>query len=223
MAEKAARAEKRKEKKKEERLKKVRKMTKRMMGIVMGALTGMMVFATAAGTLAANVSLEDAKKTALETAGVTEDQVIFKKAVQDLDDGREIFEIDFFVPHEMKYEFDIDANTGKVVDQGMDLWEKDDDVEYAFLMKEAEKNAKAAAAEASGEVTELQAKEIAVKDAGLEMDAVTFTKCKRDMDDGMEQFEIEFHTADFSEYEYDICVKDGRILSKDSDFFEFDD
>ena len=198
-------------------------MTKRMMGIVVGAMTGMMVFATAAGTLAANVSLEDAKKTALETAGVTEDQVIFKKAVQDLDDGREIFEIDFFVPHEMKYEFDVDASTGKVVDQGMDLWEKDDDVEYAFLMKEAEKNAKAAAAEASGEVTELQAKEIAVKDAGLEMDAVTFTKCKRDMDDGMEQFEIEFHTADFSEYEYDICVKDGRILSKDSDFFEFDD
>ena len=220
---KVARAEKRKEEKKEERLKKVRKMTKRMMGIVMGAMTGMMVFATAAGTMAANVSLEDAKKTALETAGVTEDHVIFKKAVQDLDDGREIFEIDFFVPHEMKYEFDIDAGTGRIVDQDMDLWEADDDVEYAFLMKEAEKKAAASAAEATGELTELQAKAIAVKDAGLKMDAVTFTKCKRDFDDGVEKFEIEFHTADFSEYEYDIRVKDGGILKRECDFFEFDD
>ena len=213
-------AEKKKERK--ERLKKVRKMKKRMMGIVMGVMTGMMVFGTAAGTLAANIGLEDAKKTALEAVGVTEDQVIFKKAAQDMDDGREIFEIDFFVPHEVKYEFDIDANTGMIADQDMDLWEADDDAEYAFLMKDAAKTA-AAAAQAAGEITELQAKTIAVNDAGLDMNAVTFTKCRRDTDDGVEQFEIEFHTADFSEFDYDICVKNGRILDKGFDFADFDD
>ena len=213
-------AEKKKERK--ERLKKVRKMKKRMMGIVMGAMTGMMVFGTAAGTLAANIGLEDAKKTALEAVGVTEDQVIFKKAAQDMDDGREIFEIDFFVPHEVKYEFNIDANTGMIADQDMDLWEADDDAEYAFLMKDAAKTA-AAAAQAAGEITELQAKTIAVNDAGLDMNAVTFTKCRRDTDDGVEQFEIEFHTADFSEFDYDICMKDGRILDKGFDFADFDD
>ena len=198
-------------------------MKKRMMGIVMGAMTGMMVFGTAAGTLAANIGLEDAKKTALEAVGVTEDQVIFKKAAQDMDDGREIFEIDFFVPHEVKYEFDIDANTGMIADQDMDLWEADDDAEYAFLMKDAAKTAAAAAAEVTGEIPELQAKTIAVKDAGLDMNAVSFTKCRRDTDDGVEQFEIEFHTADFSEFDYDICVKDGRILDKGFDRFDFDD
>ena len=182
-----------------------------------------MVFGTAAGALAANVSLEDAKKTALAAAGLTEDQVIIKKAVQDLDDGREVYEIDFFVPHEVKYEFDVDANTGMVVDQDMDLWEADDDAEYAVLMKEAGTKAAAPAAAAAGEVDELQAKAIAVKDAGLTMDAVTFTKCKRDFDDGVEQFEIEFKPADFSEFDYDISVKDGRILDKDFDFFDFDD
>ena len=193
------------------------------MGIVMGAMTGMMVFGTAAGTLAANIGLEDAKKTALETVGMTEDQVIFKKAAQDLDDGREIFEIDFFVPHEVKYEFDIDANTGMILDQDMDMWDADDDMEYAFLMKEAAKTAAAPAAEAAGEITELQAKAIALKDAGLDMNAVTFTKCRKDIDDGVEQFEIEFRTADFCEYDYDICVKDGRILDKGFDRADFDD
>ncbi len=202
---------------------KVKKMKKTMKAIMMGAMTGMMVFGTAAGVLAANVDLDTAKKTALEAVGVAEDQVIFKKAAQELDDGCEIFEIDFFVPHEVKYEFDIDANTGAVIDQEMDLWEADDDLEYASLMKDAGTAAAASEAEAAGGITELQAKAIAVKDAGLDMASVTFTKCHRDIDDGTEQFELEFHTADFSEYEYDICVKDGRILDKGFDFFEYDD
>jgi len=201
------------------KVKRVKKMKKTKIEILMGVVASMLVFGTATEALAAGTGLEDAKRTALETVGVTEDQVIFKKAAQDLDDGRKIYEIDFFVPHEVKYEFDIDANTGRILDQDMDLWEADDDMEYADLMKNTGKST----TKAAGEISELQAKTIAVKDAGLAMNAVTFTKCKRDFDDGMEQYEIEFRTADFCEYDYDISVKNGRIISRDFDYADFDD
>ena len=125
----------------------------------------------------------------------------------------------------MKYDFDIDANTGAVFGQDMDLWEAEDDYEYAALLKGADTVVK----EITGAVTELQAKAIALKDANLRDNEVTFTKCAKDFDDGIVKFEIEFRTADYTEYDYDINEADGRILSKnierDYDYFDddFDD
>ena len=74
-----------------------------------------------------------------------------------------------------------------------------------------------------GVIGEQQVKEIATKDAGVNVQDVTFTKCYRDFDEGLEIFEVEFRTADGTEYDYDIRVDDGGILSRDVDKFEFDD
>lgn len=46
-----------------------------------------------------------------------------------------ILEVDLFIPSQMKYEFDIDANTGKIIDQDADYWEADDHIEYGYLLK----------------------------------------------------------------------------------------
>lgn len=180
------------------------------------ALAGILAVGTASAAFAAGIEMEDAKKAALEAIGVTEDQVLFEKTEEDLDDGRQIFEIDFFIPGEVKYEFDIDAKTGTILEQDIELWEADDDVEYAALIEagglRTEKDAAAA-----GEITELQAKMLALKDAGLKVDEITFTKCKKDQDDGITKFEIELRTSDGTEYEYDIKATDGTILEKDVD------
>ena len=195
-------------------------MKKKFMGIVIGAMTGMMVFGTTA--LASTTSVETAKKTALAAVNLTEDQVIFVKNGLDFDDGREIFEIDFIIPGEMKYDFDIDVKTGSIVGQDRDLWDAEDSYEYAALLGEKGMTA----AETTGAVTELQARAIALKDANLRDDEVRFTKCRKDFDDGIAKFEIEFRAADGTEYDYDISESDGRILEKniDRDFvFGFDD
>ena len=189
-------------------------MKKNICGMVIGAVMGLTVLGCAGSALAAGVTQESAQKTALEAVGLKAEDVIFKPAGADLDDGREIIEVDFFVPGKEKYEFDIDANTGAIVEQDMDLWDMDDDFEYAALIEEHRKEVKAAA----GEVSELQAKAIALKDAGLKESEVIFTKCKKDFDDGIEKFDIEFRTADFMEYEYDIYAVDGTILEKNADF-----
>ena len=182
--------------------------------IAFAAIVG--VIAAATTVSAAGVTREDAQKKALEAANVKEDQVIFKQADTDTDDGRQIFEVDFFVPGEMKYEFDIDASTGPILEQEIDLWEADDDMEYADLIKAAGTDVKAAET-VEGEISELQAKMIALKDSGFKADEVTFTRCRRDQDDGTWQYEVELKLADGTEYDYEIKAADGTILDKDID------
>ncbi len=56
-----------------------------------------------------------------------------------------------------------------------------------------------------------EAKEAAVKHAGLSGDEVTFTKEELDYDDGRAEYDIEFVTGT-TKYEYEISAEDGAIL-----------
>ena len=58
-----------------------------------------------------NISLEQAKELAVNKAGVTYNQVQFKKAKLDFEDGRWEYEIEFIKDY-IEYEAEIDARTG---------------------------------------------------------------------------------------------------------------
>lgn len=74
--------------------------------------------------------------------------------------------------------------------------------------------ATAAAAQQNNDKIDLEsAKSTALKDAGLEVSQVQFTKQKLDTDDVVEKYEIEFNYNGY-EYEYDIDAKTGTILEK---------
>lgn len=62
-------------------------------------------------------------------------------------------------------------------------------------------------------ITEDDAKDIAVKDAGVDAAAVMFTKVKVDYEDGIKIYEVDFYTAD-AEYDYEIAVADGSVVKK---------
>lgn len=69
-------------------------------------------------------------------------------------------------------------------------------------------------------ITAEDAKAIALKDAGYSEAEVVFIKVELDYDDGVKEYEVEFDvygTDVVYEYEYDIRVSDGKILSKDVD------
>lgn len=68
---------------------------------------------TTAPTQNEHIGLDAAKKIALNHAGVSASQVTFTKAKQDKDDGRVVYEIEFFVGN-VEYEYEIDAITGKI-------------------------------------------------------------------------------------------------------------
>ncbi len=83
----------------------------------------------------------------------------------------------------------------------------------------------AAETAASGSITEDQARAAALADAGVTEDQVSRIRIKTDRDDGRDIYEVEFY-VDQSEYDYDIDMATGAILSKDydikNDFFTGD-
>lgn len=73
---------------------------------------------------------------------------------------------------------------------------------------------------ANGQITLEQAKETALKHAGLKADAVTFVKAEQDYENGKLVYEVEFVTNDGGkvvEYDYEIDAATGTVVSYDYD------
>lgn len=69
---------------------------------------------------------------------------------------------------------------------------------------------------AAAAISEAEAQNIALEDAGLKQNDVSFTKTKLDRDDGRSQYDIEFiASADNTKYDYEIDAESGAILSVD--------
>ncbi len=162
-------------------------------------------------------ALEKAKETAFQDAGLTADEVVVYKNGTDFENGTEVFVIDFFQAGKTKYEYDIAVEDGTTVTHEQEAWDKDDDAEYEGLLNPEMMSAKGSPEEGSG-VSETEAQNIAVEDAGLSMDDVTVTKCQKDMDDGIEKYDVEFRSADGANYEYEIDAASGKILDKDMEY-----
>ena len=76
-----------------------------------------MMLALGATAFAANgpLTLEQAKKEALDYAGVKAADANFTKAFKTFDDGRQVYEIEFFA-NNTEYDMDVDVNTGAITD-----------------------------------------------------------------------------------------------------------
>ena len=72
------------------------------------------------GNTESKISIEDAKSIAASHAGLSASDVRFKKAKLDWEDGRAVYEIEFY-QNGMEYEYEIDAITGKILDYEWDL------------------------------------------------------------------------------------------------------
>ncbi len=79
------------------------------------ALTLLLALSLTASAAGGKLSLEEAKQAALDYAQVQASDATFTKAHSDWDDGREIYEIEFYA-NDMEYEMDVDALTGRITD-----------------------------------------------------------------------------------------------------------
>lgn len=66
---------------------------------------------------------------------------------------------------------------------------------------------------ARNSITMDEAKLIAMKDAGVSSETVSYSSAKQDWDDGREIYEVDFFSTGM-EYEYEILAADGTILKK---------
>ena len=142
-----------------------------------------------------------AEEIALEHAGIQSADTSFIKTELDCDDGIMEYEVEFLAGG-VEYEYSINARTGAILKYEYDL-------------------TSGGTVSAGGNyITVQEAREAALKGAGLAESEVTFVKTKLDQDDGVMVYDIEFYTAS-AEFDYEVDALTGRILSADQDIDNF--
>ena len=164
-----------------------------MKKLIVSALAALMLLSAAGCAFAADmITMDAAKQIAFERVGVTADQVLMTKAHLDYDDGRTVYDIEFYV-NSAEYDLDIDAYTGEITEYEVEQKNRDFSTE---------------------KITEEEAKLIAAAYVNMKVEDVAFTKCHLDRDDGRMVYEMEF-VADGMEYEFDIDSTTGVVSEFD--------
>ena len=180
------------------------------------------------------IGLDAAKAVALEDAGVQEASAQFSTAGLDKRNGIDYYEVEF-TANGQEYEYDIDAVTGLIIEHSVD----GQNVEAAQTPASASPSPAAASPSATPPTTQIptqspapsqaqttgqgslitaeQAKEKALAHAGLSSSQVTFVQAKLDWDDGRQVYDVEFYTADYKEYDYEIDASTGAVVKYDYD------
>ena len=172
--------------------------------------------------ITAAITQKDARKIALEDAGLTEAEVTISAEKLDTENGVAVYEVDF-VKGNVKYEYDINATTGAVYSKSSESTAVPS-TEAAAQPSETAAAAANATVAPTAAVTEAsrgfigvdRAKSIALGHAGVSASSVSFSKAKLDDDDGRGVYEIEFYVGN-TEYDYEIDAYSGGIIEYDID------
>ncbi len=141
---------------------------------------------------------DEAKSIALAHAGVKESETSSIFCNLDNDDRVADYDVEFWVGN-MEYDYEIDAVTGEILSYDNDL-----------------ENSGANSNQSSDYITSEEAKNIALKDAGVNESNTANFRCEFDHDDGQAEYEIEWRIGN-TEYEYTISAIDGTIWERDVD------
>lgn len=117
----------------------------------------------------------------------------YQKIELDCDDGKMVYEVEF-INNSIEYEYELDAKSGKI------------------LNKEIEKKTSKSNDNTDSKqqfISQAKAKTIAMNHAKVK--EVSHYKIKKDKDDGVWEYEIEFENGN-KKYEYTINAHDGKIL-----------
>lgn len=155
------------------------------------------------------ISLEEAKRIALEDAGITEADLTEFEHEMDYALGKYLFELEFGTStHE--YEYEIDANDGSIFKK---------DVDGTTLVAPSAPNGSSAPAEY---ISAEEAENAALGHAGVERSAAVFDRTQWELSKGTAIYEVEFTSAGV-EYEYDVNALTGAIISYEKDGRSFEE
>ncbi len=163
---------------------------------ILAVLIAGTVFISNAIAKNSSIGEEKARKYAFEDAGVDPASAENVRTEFEFEHGHYVYEVEF-IADGTEYEYWIKASEGTV------------------LKKETEPvKQRGGSTETVEKISIDKAKEIALADAGLSAEDVTFTKEKSDTEDKVAVYDIEFSTATH-EYEYEINAVTGKIRKKD--------
>lgn len=140
------------------------------------------------------IGTEVAKNAALAHAGLTADQVTVSKVDFDVEDGRMVYEVEFWA-NNVEYEYDVDATTGEIVKNHTETY--------------------TAAAGQNGSIDQAAAKAAALSAFGLSEDQAEGIVVIPSYDDGRFVYKVKFW-AGSTEY---FCAVDGsgQILKSEKE------
>ena len=160
----------------------------------------------------ASITAERAQQIALNHAGLSSSQVSFVRAHLDWDDGRRVYEVEFYnTSNYTEYDYEIDASSG-------DILSYDHEAEYYQRPSTGTGSSGGSGNIGTTTITEAQAQQIALNHARLSSSQVSFVRAHLDWEDGRRVYEVEFYnTSNYTEYDYEIDASSGDILSYDHD------
>ena len=145
------------------------------------------------------VTIDEAKEIALKHAGLTSDQVSFVEVESDVDNNIEKYNIEFY-HGDKEYDYEINSANGEIIKYDYDMENNKNENNLSSVVN----------------ISEEQAKEIALNHAEITSDKVSFIKVEMDVDNGAQKYDIEFYYNNI-EYSYEIDANTGDILSYERD------
>lgn len=147
--------------------------------------------------VSAQITEEEAKSIALKDAGVEEAQVAGIRVNQEYDDGKQKYEVDFYVENR-EYDYDIDVATGEILSV-------DSEIENDFLDDSVPKGQQ----ETSGTIAREEALKIVLErvEGATEQDV----RMELEQDDGHWRYEGEIYYNQ-REYEFELNGETGEVL-----------
>lgn len=159
------------------------------------------------------ITMEQAQEIALKHAKLTSDQVSFIKIDTELENGIEVYNIEFSYENK-EYDYKINSSNGEIVEYDSDI--EDYDITQQQATKENKSVTPNNQNSNNSKITVEKAKEISLKHANLKDNQVVFDKTEMDYDNGVQVYDIEFHYNNI-EYNYEIDANTGNILSYSQD------
>ena len=160
-----------------------------------GGDTGAPIQTTGSASQSAYIGMDAAKQAALTHAGLSAADVTFLEAEYDYDDGRMVYEVEFYADGE-KFEYEVDAATGTVI-------------KYEH---EAAGTFNQGVSLPQGNIGESAAKQAALEHAGVKESDTQYCNVWLEYDDGWpECYEVEF-MAGSTRYEYEIALTSQTVL-----------
>ena len=190
-------------------------------GALVITVLGISLIQSQASGVSRGINAEKAAAIALENAGVKQESAAKLSSSYDQDKGKDIFEVSFYA-NDFEYDYVIAASDGTILEAKREMMNSEDYKDAGLANPKAEKNDSEKSDQAqqptaaSSYIGTDKAKSIALKQAGLSLNNVNFTKAKLDKEDGVYVYELEFVSGAY-EYDFEIDAKSGNIIDYDVD------
>ena len=188
------------------------------------------------------ITLDEAKKIALNHANLTSKEVSFINAEADMDNGVEFYDIEFY-NNNKEYDYEISAADGKIIEYDYDVEGYGESTNVSNnnssntnkqnsnksntntvnnnkannnVVNTNKSNTNTNSNTSSNKISADKAKKIALNHANLTSNQVSYVQVEADFDDYTPSYDVEFYHNNV-EYSYEINANNGNIISFEKD------